>query len=83
MEQALTGPSDSSLTNAPLNSMPDPWPHPGPADWLTIPGRLLPTFTLAGWGALLYFHVIATAPELPRGRYPVVLWVLPITLTNS
>ena len=54
--------------------------HQGPADWLTVPGRLLLIVSLAGWGALLYFYVTGTVDDLPRGRYPIVLWVLPVTI---
>ena len=51
---------------------------PGPAEWLTVPGRLLLIATLAGAAGTFYFYFMQTYGDLPAGRYPVLLWVVPV-----
>jgi hypothetical protein len=52
--------------------------HPGPIEWLTLPGRLLLMFTVVSCGAAFYFYFMATAHDVPAGRYPVLIWLAPI-----
>ena len=52
--------------------------RPGPADWLTVPGRLLLILTVVGGACLFYFYFIGTYEDLPAGRYPVLLWLVPV-----
>jgi hypothetical protein len=59
---------------------PEPVGRPGPAEWLTVPGRLLLIATLAGGAGALYFYFMAGYEGLPPGRYPVLLWVVPVAL---
>ena len=40
-------------------------PHPGPADWFTLPGRLLLVVTLIGCMGLFYWYFMSTAESLP------------------
>jgi hypothetical protein len=54
--------------------------RPGPAEWLTVPGRLLLIACLAAGAAGFYFYFIATYEELPPGSYPVLLWLVPVAL---
>ena len=54
--------------------------HPGPADWLTVPGRLLLIFTLVGGMGLFYWYFMSTAESLPSGSYPILVWVVPVAL---
>jgi hypothetical protein len=55
-------------------------PHPGPADWFTVPGRLLLVFTLIGCMGLFYWYFMSTAESLPGGSYPILMWVVPVAL---
>ena len=54
--------------------------RPGPADWLTVPGRLLLIATIAGGTALFCFYFLGTFEELPPGRYPILFWLVPVAL---
>jgi uncharacterized membrane protein YgdD (TMEM256/DUF423 family) len=55
---------------------------PAIARWLTIPGRLLLIGTLLGAGALFCAYFLATAPELPSGRYPMLMWIIPLGIAG-
>jgi hypothetical protein len=54
--------------------------HPGPADWLTVPGRLLLIVTLVGCMGLFYWYFMSTESSLPSGSYPVLMWIVPVAL---
>jgi len=54
----------------------------GPVEWFTIPGRLLFIVTSIGCGAGLYGVFFWAVDNLPRGSYPVVLWIAPIALAG-
>jgi len=57
-------------------------PYPGPIQWLTVPGRLLLIGTIIACGGLLYGYFAHTLPLLPRGSYPVYMWVVPVLLVG-
>ena len=48
------------------------------ARWLTIPGRLLLILTLLAFAGGFTLYVIAVAGDLPPGRYPVAVFILPV-----
>lgn len=50
---------------------------PGPAQWLTVPGRLLLIGSLAGAGLIIYFLAANTIRDLPNGVYSLGMWTLP------
>ena len=52
----------------------------GPVEWLTVPGRLLLICTIVGCAGVLYWYFAITLPNLPGGRYPLVVWVVPVLL---
>ncbi len=45
-----------------------------------MPGRLLLIGTIVACGAVLYWYVAVTLPDLPGGRYPLIMWVVPVLL---
>jgi hypothetical protein len=61
---------------------PDTGDRPGPADWLTVPGRLLLIFTLVAGAGAFYFYFMGSYDVLPPGSYPVLLWLLPVALAG-
>ena len=56
--------------------------HSGPAEWFTVPGRLLFIFTIIGCSGLFYWYFWATWESLPSGRYPILMLVFPIVLAG-
>ena len=58
--------------------MPERERYPGPIEWLTVPGRLLLIAAIVGFVATFYFYFVNTIADFPTGRYPVVMWVLPV-----
>ena len=50
----------------------------GPAEWLTVPGRLLLMVSLMGGCGLFCGYFLATWGSLPDGSYPVFIWVAPV-----
>lgn len=50
--------------------------------WLTIPGRFLLIVTILGFGALFVWYFLATAPDIPAGSYPILLWLVPTGLAS-
>ena len=45
-----------------------------------MPGRLLLIGTIVGCAGVLYWYFAITLANLPSGRYPVVVWVVPVLL---
>jgi hypothetical protein len=50
------------------------------ARWLTVPGRLLALFTILAGAAVFVWYFLSTIPDLPAGRYPVFMWLVPVAL---
>ena len=55
----------------------------GPADWLTVPGRLLLIFTLIGFGGGFTWYTLWALETLPSGSYPFLFFVFPVLLAAA
>ena len=55
-------------------------PAAGPAEWFTVPGRLLLILTVAGAAALFAWYFLVLVDDLPAGSYPVVVFVAPVAV---
>ena len=56
---------------------------PGPADWLTIPGRLLLILTLIGFAGGYGLYMLWGLENLPRGSYPILFFIVPVLLVAA
>jgi hypothetical protein len=61
---------------------PDENQHPRPADWLTIPGRLLLIFTIIAFGVGVYFFYMSGGPPFFKAgeEYPIIFWIGPVAI---
>lgn len=55
----------------------------GVRKWLTVPGRLLLIGSIVGTMALGVGWFEFTMEGMPPGRYPVLLWVVPVLLAGG
>jgi hypothetical protein len=51
--------------------------------WLTVPGRLLLIATVLGMIGLFLWSLENVFPELPRGRYLIRSWRLPLLASGA
>ena len=56
---------------------------PGPADWLTLPGRLLLVLTVIGFAGGYVWYTVRGLESLPSGRYPIVFFAFPVLLAAA
>ena len=56
---------------------------PGPADWLTVPGRLLLILAVLGFAGGFTWYTVRGLEALPSGRYPILFFAFPVLLAAA